>query len=102
MFSKLRKVMADRAQARAAQVMLEQRVMLALVRQAQAATGVRQLVQVQHLARLWVPAQLLHLVEQTLQAQLVLLQTRTPGSPRSTVSSAKTARRSTSRRRRRR
>ena len=102
MFSKLLKVMAVRAQAQEMRARQQQRVTLALVRQAQAATGVRQLALVDSLARLWLPARLLPLVVQTLQAQLVVLQTRTPGSPKSTGCSARTARRSTSRRRRRR
>lgn len=101
MFSRLRKVMADQVQARALLVQRQERVQLALVRQAQAAMAVRQLVLVDSLARLWLPVRMQQAVQVALQDQLVAM-TRTLGSLKSTGSSAKTARRSTSRRRRRR
>ena len=98
MFSWLLKAKAARvARARAAN-----RLALALVQQARAARTVRQLALVEHLARSWLPARLLMVVQQALQAHLVALPIRSDGSPRSTGSSGKTARRSTSKRRRRR
>lgn len=104
MFSKLRKVMAARAAARQlatqARVRREQRLARALLQQAQAAATVRQLALVEHLARSWLPARLRAVVQQALQEQLAALPIHSPGSPRSTGSSGKTARRSTSKRRR--
>lgn len=79
----------------------QQRVLLALARQAQAAATVRQLAQVLLLGRLSLPARQQAVLQQAVQVRLVQLPLLIPtrGSPKSTGSRSKTAR-STSRRRR--
>jgi hypothetical protein len=72
-----------------------------LLVQGQQATTARQLGVLQGLAAHWLPPAVLQPLEQALQARLVALTIRTPGPRKSTGSSARTAR-STSKRRRRR
>jgi len=100
MFSRMKRAIQARRVAQQAMEQQAVRLTAALARQAKAAVTVRQLALVQALAQHWLPARLRRVVEQQLQAQLVALPIRMPGSPRSTASSAKTARRSTSKRRR--
>lgn len=100
MFSWLQRTMAARAAAAQVRERQAQRVTLALARQAQAAATVRQLALVECLARSWLQARLRRVVDQQLQAQLVALPIHSAGFPKSTAFSGKTARRSTSKRRR--
>ena len=99
-FSWLKQRMAARAAMRLARARQQDRLALVLAHQAQEAGTVRQVALVQALAQSWLPARLRRVVEQQLQAALARLPIRTPGSPRSTGSSGKTARHSTSKRRR--
>ena len=102
MFSRMKQAMQARRALAQVQQQQAQRLTLALARQAQAASTVRQLALVDNLARCWLPLQLRKVVVQALQAKRVALPLPipSPGFPKSTVCSVKTAKRSTSKRRR--
>lgn len=100
MFAALRSMMQARREARQAQTRAQQRLQLALLRQAQAAATVRQLALVDSLARSWLPRPLRLAVVAVLQRRLAALPIHSAGSPKSTASSVKTGKRSTSKRRR--
>lgn len=97
MFSWIRRKMAARAARLAVQQAQALKVQRALLEQARQARTVRQVVLVQHLVALWLPARLRPEVVRALQAALLLAQTT--GFPRSTASPKRTGR-STSKRRR--
>jgi len=75
------------------------RVLHLLQHQAHQARNLHQLLEVERLAASWLEAPLLQHLRQALHLRLAHLQTRPPPSPRSTTSSAKTARRTGKRRR---
>lgn len=100
MFCRIKKALAARAAARATQEQRAQRLALVLARQAQVAGTVRQVGLLEHLARCWLPERLRLVVQQELQARVLALPIPAHGSAKSSASSARTERRSTSKRRR--
>jgi hypothetical protein len=74
MFSAIKQALTARTVARRAQQVQVQQVLLALVRQAQAAATVRQLVLVQELAQPWLPAPARQVLALAVQQQVVQLQ----------------------------
>lgn len=100
MFSRIKQAMAARRAARQMEQQRLHRLLAALVRQAQAAATVRHLALVQALALRWLPARLRLVLDLALQQRLLALPIHMPGSQKSTACSARTAKRSTSKRRR--
>lgn len=100
MFSWIKKVLNRRAAERLQVQVRQARLARALLHQVRQAVGVRQLALLDHLLQCWLPVHLRRVVRLELQARLLALPTQTPGCRKSTACSDRTARHSTSKRRR--